>query len=283
MDQKKEEIGHLYHQETKYRREAMPRGGLDWAHQPSPYKEFPDLLKHFQIRPLDQHGSKPIWEVIAQRRSIREFSHQSITFSELSQMVWATQGVTSRAWGFDPFDSAQALPFGTEAKARSGSTLSKPSLLGWESRRVDFRATPSAGALYPIETYIVVNRVEEIPPGIYHYNVKEAKLSLLKEGHFGSDLCHAGLDQEMLEEAACVFIWTAIVQRSKWKYRERAYRYIYMDVGHIGQNLYLAATALNLGCCTVGAFFDEEVDRLIGLDGKGEISVYLGAVGWPRK
>ena len=247
MDQKKEEIGHLYHQETKYRREAMPRGGLDWAHQPSPYKEFPDLLKHFQIRPLDQHGSKPIWEVIAQRRSIREFSHQSITFSELSQMVWATQGVTSRAWGFD------------------------------------FMATPSAGALYPIETYIVVNRVEEISPGIYHYNVKEAKLSLLKEGHFGSDLCHAGLDQEMLEEAACVFIWTAIVQRSKWKYRERAYRYIYMDVGHIGQNLYLAATALNLGCCTVGAFFDEEVDRLIGLDGKGEISVYLGAVGRPRK
>ena len=138
---------------------------------------------------------------------------------------------------------------------------------------------PSAGALYPIETYIIVNRVEEIPSGLYHYNVKEAQLVLLKEGHFGSDLCHAGLGQEMLEEASCVFIWTAIVERSKWKYRERAYRYIYMDAGHIGQNLYLAATALGLGCCTVGAFFDEEVDRLIGVDGKEEISIYLGAVG----
>jgi SagB-type dehydrogenase family enzyme len=246
MDRRKEGIGELYHQETKYRREAMPRGGLNWAHQPSPYKEFPNRLKHFQIQPLDYQDGRPIWEVIAQRRSIREFSRQPITFSELSQLIWATQGITSRAWGFE------------------------------------FRATPSAGALYPIETYIIVNRVEEISPGIYHYNVKETKLFPLKEGDFGSNLCHAGLDQEMLEEAACVFIWTAIVERSKWKYRERAYRYIYMDVGHIGQNLYLAATALNLGCCTVGAFFDEEVDRLIEVDGKEEISVYLGAVGRMR-
>ena len=243
MDRRREGIGDSYHQETKYRREAMARGGLNWAHQPSPYKEFPNRLKHLQIRPLDQPEGRPLWEVIAQRRSIRGFSNQPITFSELSQLIWATQGITSRAWGFE------------------------------------FRATPSAGALYPIETYIIVNRVEEISAGIYHYNVKEAKLSLLKEGDFASDLCQAGLDQEMLEEAACVFIWTAIVERSKWKYRERAYRYIYMDVGHIGQNLYLAATALNLGCCTVGAFFDEEVDRLIEVDGKEEISVYLGAVG----
>jgi SagB-type dehydrogenase family enzyme len=246
MDRRREGIGDLYHQETKYRREAMPRGGLNWAHQPLPFKEFPYPLKNFPTRLLDQKEGKPLWEVIAQRRSVREFSHQPITFSELSQLIWATQGITSRAWGFE------------------------------------FRATPSAGALYPIETYIVVNRVEEISPGIYHYNMKEAKLSLLKEGDFGSDLCQAGLDQEMLEEAACVFIWTAIVERSKWKYRERAYRYIYMDVGHIGQNLYLAATALNLGCCTVGAFFDEEVDRLLGVDGKEEISIYLGAVGQIR-
>ena len=86
----------------------------------------------------------------------------------------------------------------------------------------------------------------------------------------------------MLGEAACAFVWTAIVERSKWKYRERAYRYIYMDVGHIGENLYLAATGLSLGCCTVGAFFDDEIDRLIGIDGEKEISVYLGAVGHLR-
>jgi SagB-type dehydrogenase family enzyme len=246
MDRRREGIGDLYHQETKYRREAMPRGGLDWAHQPFPYKEFPYVLKHFPIRLSDQTRGKTLWEVITQRRSIREFSRQSISFSELSQLIWATQGITSKDGGFD------------------------------------FRAAPSAGALYPIETYVLVNRVEEISRGFYHYNVKEAQLMLLKEGHFGPDLQHAGLGQEMLEEAACVFIWTAIVERSKWKYRERAYRYIYMDVGHIGQNLYLAATALNLGCCTAGAFFDDEVDRLIGVDGREEISIYLGAVGRTR-
>jgi SagB-type dehydrogenase family enzyme len=243
MDQRREGIGDLYHQETEYRREAMPRGGLDWAHQPSPYKEFPYALRHFPLRPPDQKGGQSLWEAIAQRRSIREFSDQSITFSEFSQLIWATQGITLRASGFE------------------------------------FRASPSAGALYPIETYLVINRVEEIPPGLYHYNVKEAQLLLLKEGPFGPELCRAGLGQEMLKEAACVFVWTAIVDRSKWKYRERAYRYIYMDAGHIGQTLYLAATALNLGCCTAGAFFDKEVDRVIGVDGRNEISVYLGAVG----
>jgi len=243
MDLRREGIGDLYHQETEYRREAMPRDGLDWAHQPPPYKEFPYALKHFPLRPPDQKGGQPLWEVIGQRRSVREFSDTPITFSELSQLIWATQGITLRASGFE------------------------------------YRASPSAGALYPIETYLVLNRVEEVPHGLYHYNVRKTQLLLLKEGQFGPELCQAGLGQEMIEEAACVFVWTAIVERSKWKYRERAYRYIYMDVGHIGQTLYLAATALNLGCCTAGAFFDKEVDRVIGVDGKNEISVYLGAVG----
>jgi SagB-type dehydrogenase family enzyme len=246
MDRGKEGIGGLYHQETKYQREAMLRGGLNWSRQPSPYKEFPYALKQVPIRLLDPKGGKPLLEVIAQRRSIREFSRRPISFDELSQLIWATQGITSKAWGFD------------------------------------FRATPSAGALYPIETYIVANRVEEISAGLYHYSVKNTQLILLKKGNFGPELSQAGLSQEMLAEAACVFVWTAIVERSKWKYRERAYRYIYMDAGHIGQNLYLAATALGLGCCTVGAFFDEEVDRLVGVDGNEEISVYLGAVGRTR-
>jgi SagB-type dehydrogenase family enzyme len=245
MDRKKEGvgIGDLYHQETKYRRDAMSVGGLDWDRQPSPYKEFPDSLMHVPLRPPLQEGGKPLWETIRQRRSRREFSHEPVTFSELSQLIWATQGITSREWGFD------------------------------------FRASPSAGALYPVETYIVANRVDEISAGVYHSSVKEKSLVLLKQGSFGRDLNRAALGQEMLEDAGCVFVWTALVGRSKWKYRERAYRYIYMDAGHLGQSLYLAATALNLGCCTVGAFFDEEMDRLMGIDGREEITVYLGAVG----
>ena len=246
MTKGEEKIGDLYHQKTKYRRDAMPRGMLDWGRQPSPYKEFPAALKHIPLQPPEQKGGKPIWEAIAERRSQREFSSHPIAFAEFSQLLWATQGITARAWGYD------------------------------------FRAVPSAGALYPIETYAVVNRVNGLNPGVYHFDIKKNQLVLLKEGNFGGALSTAGLGQELLEEASCIFVWTAVVERSKWKYRERAYRYIYMDVGHIGQNLYLAATAMDLGCCTVGAFYDEEVDRIIGVDGKEEVSVYLGAIGHIR-
>jgi SagB-type dehydrogenase family enzyme len=243
MDRKKVRIGDTYHQSTKYRRDEMPGGGLDWTAQPEAYKEFPPSLMRIPILPIGPRGGKPLWETLTERRSFREFSQHPITFEELSQLIWATQGITARAWGFD------------------------------------FRTVPSAGALYPIETYLIVNRVEGISAGIYHFSVKKGQLTLMKEGQFGPGLSRAGLGQGMLEEAACVFIWTAIVERSKWKYGERAYRYIYMDAGHIGQNLYLGAVGLGLGCCTVGAFFDEEMDHLIGIDGKEEITIYLGAIG----
>ena len=246
MDRKRVGIGDTYHQGTRYQRDKMVGGGLDWANQPPPYKEFPAPLKRISISSLSQQGGNPLWETIAKRRSVRDFSHQPITFEELSRLIWAIQGITARA------------------------------------REFEFRTVPSAGALYPIETYVVVNGVAGISAGIYHYSVKESQLLLITEGSFGRELSQAALGQEMLGEAACTFVWTAVVERSKWKYRERAYRYIYMDVGHIGENLYLAATGLNLGCCTVGAFFDDEIDRLIGIDGEKEISVYLGAVGQIR-
>jgi SagB-type dehydrogenase family enzyme len=102
---------------------------------------------------------------------------------------------------------------------------------------------------------------------------------LLEEGDLGSRAAAAALDQPMAEQAAVVFIWTAVVERAKWKYLERAYRYIYMDAGHIGQNLYLAATALGLGCCAIGALYDEEVNRLVGADGVNETAVYMACVG----
>ena len=247
MDRNRVRIGDTYHQWTKYRRDEMGGGGLDWANQPAAYKKFPASLKRISISSFNHQGGQALWEAIGRRRSLRDFSHDPITFEELSVLIWATQGITTRAWG------------------------------------VDLRTVPSAGALYPIETYVVVNRIQGISAGIYHYSVKEAQLVLIREGSFGRELSQAALGQEMLGEAACAFVWTAMVERSKWKYRERAYRYIYMDAGHVGQNLYLAATGLNLGCCTVGAFFDDEIDHLIGIEGTGEITIYLGAVGHIRQ
>jgi SagB-type dehydrogenase family enzyme len=146
-------------------------------------------------------------------------------------------------------------------------------------REYSFRSAPSAGALYPVETYLVANRVEGLTPGLYHYDVPEAFLQLLKEGDYGRPLAACALDQRMLEEAAAAFVWTALIERSAWKYVERAYRYIYLDAGHIAQNLYLAATGLGLGCCSVGAFFDDEVNELLEVDGEKETIVYMATVG----
>jgi SagB-type dehydrogenase family enzyme len=243
MDPEKEAIGDRYHGGTRYRRESMSRTDIDWARQPPPWKEDGPGLKRFPLPAFDHLEGESLWRTLAERRSNRSFSSRPIPFSSLARLLWATQGVTGRSHGFE------------------------------------FRVAPSAGALYPIETYLVLNRVEGLAPGVYHYSVKETSLVLQNEGSLGPELARAGLGQEMLAEAACVFVWTAMVARSKWKYRERAYRYIYMDAGHVGQNLYLAATGLGLGCCTVGAFFDGEVDRIVGADGEWEISLYLGAVG----
>jgi SagB-type dehydrogenase family enzyme len=145
-----------------------------------------------------------------------------------------------------------------------------------------FRAAPSAGGLYPIETYVLARAIEGLDRGIYHFRPHLFDLELIKAGSFETMLAEAALGQDMIRDAQATFIWTAIVARSMWKYRQRAYRYIYMDAGHIAENLYLAGTAAGLGVCAVGAFFDDLVNGLIEVDGVEETTVYLAAVGWPK-
>jgi SagB-type dehydrogenase family enzyme len=149
------------------------------------------------------------------------------------------------------------------------------------SQSQEFRTAPSAGALYPIETYLVVSDVSDLNPGIYHYSVQKHELETLKKGKFTREMVRAGMGQEMLRKAAVTFVWTAIFERSKWKYRQRAYRYVYLDTGHIAENLALAATSLGLGSCQIGALFDDEVNLIIGVDGIEESVLYMSTVGQP--
>jgi SagB-type dehydrogenase family enzyme len=239
-------IGDRFQQETKYHRDKMAGGFLNWKKKPREFKEYPAGIQRFSLHSAHKGRGGPLWEVMASRRSVRDFLPTAISPDDLSQLIWSTQGITGAAYGFQ------------------------------------LRVAPSAGALYPIETYVVINRVVDLAPGSYHFNVKEGQLEQLAVGDFNGDIGASALDQPMAKEAAAVFVWTAVVERTKWKYRERGYRYIYLDAGHIGQNLYLAATALGLGCCTIGAFYDDEVNQLIGVDGKKETAVYLGAVGHVR-
>jgi SagB-type dehydrogenase family enzyme len=183
-----------------------------------------------------------LWETLARRRSVREYREEAISLDHLAGLIWASQGLTGRM----------------------GSS---------------YRTAPSAGALHPIDTYVIVNRVEGLERGIYFLDVPRYALTMRRSGDFSPRISGAALDQEAVRDAAVVFAWVAVVGRSRRKYRERAYRYIYLDCGHICQNVYLAASALDLGCCGIGAFFDDEVNFLLGVDGEGETAIYLATVG----
>ncbi len=228
---------------SKYKRENLGGRALDWDRKPGQYKTYPPELEMFELEKPDRTGGGPLYSMLQQRRSERSYKPVAISIHKLSQVLWATQGVTLR----------------TEYH--------------------QFRTAPSAGGLFPIETYCVINNVEGFKPGVYHYQVPLHSLILLKEGNYGLELARAALGQKMLRDAAFNLIWSAMIERSRWKYEQRAYRYIYLDAGHIAQNTALAAVSCGLGSCQVGAFFDHEVDEIIGVDGENEFAIYMTAVG----
>jgi SagB-type dehydrogenase family enzyme len=223
----------------------MGDGGLDWAKQPETYKQYPQSKRIPLPHPVSP-ATKELPDILQKRKSIRSYSHKPITIEQLSFLLWASTGIQRVEQGFE------------------------------------YRTAPSAGGLYPIETYLIVNNVEHLDPGIYHYAIKGHLLEVLQQGDFSVDIAQAALEQPMCADAAVVFIWTAIFNRSKWKYCQRAYRYIYLDVGHIAENLALTATGIGLGSCQIGALFDDEVNKLIDVDGSEESVIYMTTAGFPR-
>ncbi|MGY5875436.1 MAG: SagB/ThcOx family dehydrogenase [Candidatus Thorarchaeota archaeon] len=241
--------GDDFFEKSKYERGNLPEHRLDWATRPPALKTYPDAAR-ISLPPPDTSDGLGFWAALQRRRSVRAFTDEEITRADLSQLIWATQGVTAEV-------STDIVEY-------------------------KLRPAPSAGALYPIETYLCINRVSGVNPGLYHYNVAEHELELLEEGDFSSPV-GAGTDQQVVTKAAVVFIWSAIVQRSKWKYLQRSYRYIFLDAGHIAQNLALAAESLELGSCQIGFFYDKELNDILDLDGSEESVIYLSAVGTPRR
>ena len=240
-----ETIGDNFQTETKYFRNKSLGGTLDWANKPEIYKNYPSS-KTIQLSSQFQEESISFDEVLQKRKSIRTFSTKPLSKVDLGYLLWTSTGIQRIEQGYE------------------------------------FRTSPSAGALYPIETYIVANNVEDIEKGLYHYNIKNHLLEEIKLGSFGDNLAHASLDQEMCADASAVFIWTAVFGRSKWKYSQRAYRYIYLDTGHIAQNLALAAVSIACGSCECGAFFDDELNSIVGIDGTIESTICLSVVGHPK-
>ena len=189
-----------------------------------------------------QDGGPGLWGVIKKRRSDRSLSGP-ISKRDLSQLLWAADGLTGGSEGYG------------------------------------FRSAPSAGALYPVETYVVANRIDGLDSGIYHYDADSHELELVKSGDFREEISEAALGQVMCSDAAVVFVWTIVFDRCARKYGERANRYVFLDAGHIAQNLLLAAEALGFGACPIAAFRDSAVNEVVGADGKMESAGYMAAVG----
>ena len=239
-------VGDEFHSVTKYERGKLPGHRLDWSTKPSVYKKYPGAKKVDLPPPVTQGGTG-LWDVLRTRRSVRAYTRDPMSLEELSQILWATQGIT----------------------ASNGDHR--------------LRAAPSAGALYPVETYLLINRVDGLEPGLYHYDVETHQLDILKLGDFSREVRTGALNQQIAERASVVFIWSAIFQRSKWKYLQRAYRYIFLDAAHIAQNLALAVEGLGLGSCQIGALFDDYLNELLGFDITEESVIYMSSVGKPSK
>lgn len=239
-------IGDEFQKETKYYRNTLNGNYLDWANKPDMYKSYSKAQK---IRLKKEFPSKTleIVKTLKKRKSIRTFSNKQVSLKELSFLLWSSTGIQRK------------------------------------KNNYEFRTAPSAGALYPIETYIVVHNVEGLQKGLYHYNIEFHELEKLKIKDFSLDLIHGAMEQKMCGIVPFVIIWTAIFSRSKWKYGQRAYRYIYLDAGHIAQNLAICATSIGLGSCQIGAFFDDEINKIVGINGIDESTIYMSVLGHQEK
>ena len=198
-------------------------------------------------------GKMPVIEAIMRRRSRREFVEEPLTLEELSFLLWATQGVSKRE--------------NRDASATSHTVL---------------RTVPSGGARHPFETYLLINRVEGVKPGLYRYLPLQNKLCFLYADAGLTEKVHEASRENYVKGSAVTFIWTVIPYRTEWRYGVLSAKIIAQDSGHLCQNLYLACEAIGAGTCAVGAYDQEKIDRVLRVDGKEEFVIYVAPVGKQR-
>jgi SagB-type dehydrogenase family enzyme len=184
-------------------------------------------------------GNVSLEEALLQRRSVREYSAEPLMMAEVSQLLWAAQGITSTGGN---------------------------------------RTAPSAGGLYPLEVYLVAGNVENLAAGVYRYIPEGHKLATVKKGDIRKELAKASLDQSWVGRGAIDIVIAAVYEKTSGRYGERATRYVDMEAGHAAQNLCLQATALGLGAVTVGAFHDEQVQDALDIP-TDNIPLYVIPVG----
>jgi SagB-type dehydrogenase family enzyme len=184
-------------------------------------------------------------QAVEQRHTVRGYSKTSLTLAELSFLLWMTQGVKQVT-----------------------------------NRPVTLRTVPSAGARHAFETYLLVNRVEGLEPGLYRFAASQHALVCQDAPKdIGKQIYEACFQQKQVSDSAVTFIWVAVMERMYWRYAERGMRYLHLDAGHVCQNLYLAAEAIQCGVCAIAAYDDEKLNAALEIDGENLFAIYLGTLG----
>ena len=191
-------------------------------------------------------GKKSFLNVINGRMSRRNYTHEALSLEELSFLLWCTQGVKRI----------------------------------FKRKAIVLRTVPSAGAKSPFETYLIINRVEGIEPGLYRYISFKHKLLFIK-GIKDAErkISELTYDQTFVGKGAVIFCWAAIPYRSEWRYSIVAHKFIAVELGHVSENLYLACEAIDLGTVAIGYYEQKKFDALLELDGKDEFVVLVAPVG----
>jgi SagB-type dehydrogenase family enzyme len=239
------------------KRETDQRKGVP---VPPPQKSYPEGATLIDLVVPDDItiGQMPVIEAIRRRRSRREFTKEPLSLEELSFLLWATQGIDEKA---------------TQAFEKWLLTKDPAAV---EARAI-LRTVPSAGGRHPFETYLLVNRVGKLEPGLYRYLSAEHKLLFLRAGKELTEQV-AKAFMRWVHRSAVVFIWTTIPYRTEWRYSIMAHKMIAQESGHICQNLYLASEAIGVGTCAI-TYDQGKVDGILGVDGKEEFAIYIAPAG----
>ena len=207
------------------------------ASSPTPILEAEEMRIKLPEPTYDSDVS--LEESLVKRRSVRDYTGEPLKLEDVSQLLWAAQGVTAD-WGG--------------------------------------RTAPSAGALYPLEVYVVVGNVKGLAAGVYRYDPKRHEVIIIAKGEIRSQLASAALEQDSVRDGAFDLVFAAVYMRTTRKYGARGIQYVHMEIGHAAQNVCLQATAMGLGAVTIGAFYDDKVSRLLNLP-KEEKPLYIISVG----
>lgn len=214
---------------------------------PQPALEYPleQTLPPIELtQPVNLNfGKVEFKQLVDGRRTLRKYSLTALTIDELAYLLWSTQGVQSK----------------TETSTH--------------------RVVPSAGARHALETYILVNRVEGLTPGVYRYLALEHQLIAIDLSEGISEKLVEASRQKFISNAAVCFMWVAITERMTWRYGDRGYRYLFLDAGHVCQNLYLSAEAIHCGACAINAYQDDAMNQLLKLNGEDQFLIYMASVG----